>query len=241
MLVSRRHQRSHNADRITSAQRILRRQAPPPACGGRVVTTSVRCSGQLFERLEVLPQEHRSLSVSPAVELIIASEMEAVQEWSRVDTHGVFRPPRANSRRVLGDVARDELRVEAQVFHPDDRVVETELLAERVDTLGDRSARALLVGVRPDQSGELLPRDAAVTGAREHGEQRHTTRLGRRSGQRALISAHAEGTERDDTQRHAKMMRSRQRLLMLTAGAATAIRPHATMSSRTTIIMDGSP
>jgi hypothetical protein len=147
-----------------------------------VVTTSIRRGGQLFECLEVLLQQHRPFRLGPAVELVVAGEMKAVEEWSRVDAYRVFRPARANSGGVLGDVARDELRVEPQIFHPDDRFVGSELLTECVDALGDRSAGALLVGVGPDQRGELLTRDPAVTSAREHGEQRHTTGLSRRSG-----------------------------------------------------------
>ena len=154
---------------------------------------------------------------------------------------GVLWPARANSRGELGDVAGDELRVEPQLLHADDRFVGAKLLTERVDALRDRPTSTLVVGVRPHEGGELLARDASVTGAREEREQRHATRLSRRPGQRAPISADAEGTERDDTQRHARMMRSWRRLLMLTVGAATAICPHATMSSRTTIMMDGSP
>ena len=99
----------------------------------RVLAAGIGRRGELLERLEMFLRQHGALAVDPSVELVVPGEVKAVEKRTGVHPNGVLRSPRAERRGEFGDVARDQLGVEAQLLDAEDHVVGAELVTERVD------------------------------------------------------------------------------------------------------------
>ena len=180
--VARANQRLHQTKRRLAIERVERRQATPPVRRRRVVPPVLGATRESLERRRVIASEPGALAFHPSLEPGSAREMETVEELPLVDRDRPLEISRAERRAKFGDVAVNELRREHEVARSGDRLVASDLMAQRIQRLVETLSRLLLVGVEPEERHESIARDASMAGRGEDGEQREPARLRGRTG-----------------------------------------------------------
>jgi hypothetical protein len=97
-------------------------------------------------------------------------------------------------------VAPENLVIDAQILSADERIVATEIPAQRVERLCHDAAALLLVGIRPEEREQLAAGCTALTAAGDDGEDREPAWLRSRPGERSIRAMHGEAPKREESQ-----------------------------------------
>jgi hypothetical protein len=132
--IAARRQRPHQPGRRAAAQWIQLRQLPPPRARRRQISPRFRRFRQPAHRVGMPRREPGAFARRPLLELGRVAEMEAVEEGTTVERHGLLQRAGVERLLELGHVERDDLAIEAQRIGALERVV-ANLLAEVVEQL----------------------------------------------------------------------------------------------------------
>ena len=197
-----RHEGAHESQRDPGVERVLSRELPPPPDRIRQIAPLGRLSRQLLQGRGVAVRQARALLFRPALELRSAGEVKAVEEAAGVARGREVEAVGGQSRLELAHVARDHVGIEPEVLPPaEEHVVGAEVLAQGVHRLAQPTARAVLLGVRPEIGEHLLPGEAGVPRGGQQGEQREPARLGGGAGHDLAGPADMEPAEGVHVQR----------------------------------------
>ena len=125
----------HQPDRDPGVERVLRRELPPPL--GRLGAVAA-LPGPLRQALEgggVVPREPRPLLFQPALELGRVGDVKPVEKGADVLGCGPLQAARLDGEREGGDIAGDEVGIEADVAGPEENLVRADLLPQGVQGL----------------------------------------------------------------------------------------------------------
>ena len=178
--ITGRRQCAHQLDRDPRVEWVERRQSPPPASGSKPITAFPGRAREPLEHVGVAMRECIAFRLDPTLELRISRKPEAVQERPRVDGYRALERARSDQLFELGHVAFDDRRLESQLTDAGNRVRGAEVPPKRVEGVIEDAAGRFLVGVGPEQGEKAFSRRASRSGARQHGEDCQSTRLGRR-------------------------------------------------------------
>ncbi len=159
----------------------------PPLHRPSGISLSLRQLGKQLQRSRVFPGQSRALPLHPPLELRRGSEEKAIQEAASVELDRSRQVTHRDRPLKTHHVARDHVRVEAQVVARGQDHVLAERFAQHIHSLAEKIARVLGIALRPEVGGELVARNGSRMGGREHGEQRKAMAMDGRPGQRATI------------------------------------------------------
>ena len=121
--------------------------------------------------------------------------MEPVEERPGVLRRGRLEPAPAQRRRELADVARHQLRIEAEVAPAQEDLVGAEVLAQGVDRLAQAAAGAVFLGVGPEIGEDLLAGQPRLARRGEQRHEREPARLRRGAADDAVGATHVQSAE----------------------------------------------
>ncbi len=133
-------------------------------------------------------REFRPLGVGPPLEHFgVVTEVEAVEEGTPIQLHGLRGPPFRQGQLEGGRVAADQGRIEPKLGTAG-HGLRPQLAAEHEHGLFQEVAGARLVALGPQGRQEALPGHASAWRAGEEREQRQAVSLGRRPGDRDSVA-----------------------------------------------------
>ena len=125
--------------------------------------------------------------------------MKAVEEWTGIELRGALELPGLDRRGKIPNIAGNHLRVETQRISAEEKLVRSQLAAQRVQCLVEQVPRAL-VSLWPEIRQELVARHAEIGRHCEQRQKSEAPPLRCRATDRNLIALQGGGPERPQSQ-----------------------------------------
>jgi len=164
-------ERGHQAERSVGAEGIERGETVPPLLRRSVVGAGQGLGGQRLEHCTHLLGEPAALGLRPALELVRASQIKAVEEWAAVQRHCACQVAALEGVRERVHVARDSLRIQPQFGRAEDQLGLVKIPAQSEARLPEEVTSVLGVALGPEEGDELVAARAILVRRGEQGEE----------------------------------------------------------------------
>ncbi len=150
--IARRRESLHQTECDPRVVGVLLRQSLPPAHRAHEAAGFLGTRGQRLQRLGVARGQPPPLRVQPALELIGAPDMKAIQQRAAVETHGLLQLAAVEGLLECRRVTLQRALGYADLFAGTDDDLLAQVLPEELERFAKRAPAVLVIELGPEQS-----------------------------------------------------------------------------------------
>jgi hypothetical protein len=175
--IARRHQGLHQPHRDPGVERVLRGKLPPPLGRLRGVAALAGPLRQALEGVRIVSRDPGPFLFHPALELGRLGDVKPVEKRADILGRSLLQTARLDGEREGGNIAGDEVGVEADVAGAEEDLVRADLLAQRVQGLVEPAPGPVFVALGPEHAEHPVAGHTVLPRGGQEGEQGKPARL----------------------------------------------------------------